>query len=169
MTLDLEKEALRIRLIRCLEGAYVLWDLAFITGHYREQLRHDIFDCAQKNGIDPARLITDEEEQVTICNRLICLKILEISTGHHQYMGTYYYAVDMRAKEYFSAPDKFAIEYPGCCHPSNPFPGMVVMKNCQGSHFKILDDCSNDIPPEEGYKDITEECFKEYIDMFKNP
>ncbi len=77
-------------------------------------------------------------------------------------MGIYYYAVDMSNKEYFSPPDGWSIKSPGIFHPENPFPGMVVMMNVRGYHFEIWNDCGNDIPPEEGYRDVTEEVYTEY-------
>jgi len=83
-------------------------------------------------------------------------------------MGTYYYAVDTGQKQYFSPPEHYNVECPGCYHPLNPFPAMVVMKNVQGYCFEIWNDCGNDIPPEEGYKDITEEAFQELKDEFPN-
>jgi hypothetical protein len=82
-------------------------------------------------------------------------------------MGIYYYAVDVAKKEYFSSPLNFAIKNPGIYHPENPFPHMVVMKNIQGYHFEIWDDVSNDIPPSNDWKDVTEIVYEEYLNSFK--
>lgn len=83
-------------------------------------------------------------------------------------MGIYYYAVDTNAKKYFSAPDDWAIKNPGIFHPKNPFPHMLVMMNIRGYQFEIWNDCGNDIPPEEGYADITHEVYREYLNVFKD-
>jgi hypothetical protein len=83
-------------------------------------------------------------------------------------MGMYYYAVDCGHKQYFTAPRNYAIKSPGIFHPKNPFPGMVVMKNIQGFNFEIWDDFSSHIPPEEGYEEITESVYQEYLDRFKD-
>lgn len=82
-------------------------------------------------------------------------------------MGIYYYAVDTTAKKYFTAPGRWANKAPGCYHPSNPFPSMLVMQNVRGAHYRIWDDLSNDIPPDEGYTDVTNEVWDEYRDMFR--
>lgn len=82
-------------------------------------------------------------------------------------MGIYYYAVDPSHKEYFSAPDDWAIKSPGCFHPENPFPGMVVMMNTRGYNFEIWDDCSLNVPPEDDYTEVTHRVFKEYRETFR--
>jgi hypothetical protein len=84
------------------------------------------------------------------------------------WMGIYYYAVDTGQKKYFDAPGSFANKFPGCVHPKNPFPGMVVMENARGGHFEICDDCSNDVPPESGYEDVTEEVYKRYCALWRD-
>lgn len=81
-------------------------------------------------------------------------------------MGIYYYAVDKENKEYFSAPNHFSIKSPGIYHPDNPFPHMLVMKNIQGWEFQIFNDCGNEIPTSNNYKDITDEVYKEYLRVF---
>lgn len=78
-------------------------------------------------------------------------------------MGIYYYAIDTSAKEYFSAPEGYAIKSPGVYHPENPFPGMVIMMNISGCNFEIWNDCSNDIPPDNDYVNITEEVYERYL------
>jgi hypothetical protein len=45
---------------------------------------------------------------------------------------------------------------------------MVIMKNIQGYNFDIWDDCSNDIPPSDDFKDITDEVYKEYLKIYKD-
>jgi len=82
-------------------------------------------------------------------------------------MGIYYYAVDVARKKFFSAPSNFAIKAPGIYHPENPFPGMVVMKNTQGYGFEIWDDCSQNVPPENDYEEITEKVYEEYLNVWK--
>jgi len=77
-------------------------------------------------------------------------------------MGIYYYAVDRATKQYFSSPDDWSIKSPGIYHPDNPFPGMVVMMNVRGYNFEIWNDYHYDIPPEDGYKDVTDEIYQEY-------
>jgi hypothetical protein len=77
-------------------------------------------------------------------------------------LGIYYYAVDQASKQYFSAPDGFAIRSPGIYHPENPFPGMVVMMNVGGYHFDIWNDTSQDVPPEDDYEDVTDKVYAEY-------
>lgn len=79
-------------------------------------------------------------------------------------MGIYYYAVDTLAKLYFGAPVNYSDKSPGIYHPNNPFPHMLVMKNIQGYFFEVWNDCSNDIPPDDDYVDVTEKVYKEYLD-----
>lgn len=81
-------------------------------------------------------------------------------------MGIYYYAVDTNNKQFFSSPDYWSIKSPGCFHPENPFPAMVVMMNVRGYNFEIWNDCGNDIPPESGYEEITEKVFEELKNTF---
>lgn len=82
-------------------------------------------------------------------------------------MGIWYYAVDTGEKKYFNAPGYFSMKSPGCYHPTNPFPGMVVMMNCRGYNYEIWDDSGNNIPPEDGYENITDQVYDEYLDWFK--
>lgn len=79
-------------------------------------------------------------------------------------MGIYYAAVDINRKLVIEAPDGFAIKYPGVCHPANPFSAMVVMKNCQGYNFEIVNDMGYDIP--NGFINITREVYMEYKEVF---
>lgn len=83
-------------------------------------------------------------------------------------MGIYYYAVDQGQKKYFSSPDGWSVKSPNIYHPENPFPHMVIMMNSRGNHFDILNDCSNDIPPSDNFKDITSEVYAEYLEIFKD-
>lgn len=82
-------------------------------------------------------------------------------------MGIYYYAVDTNSKKYFTAPDNFAIKSPGIFHPENPFPGMMVMMNIRGYNFEIWNDCSSNVPPEDGYEQVTEKVYNEYLEQWK--
>lgn len=79
-------------------------------------------------------------------------------------MGIYYSAVDIARKLCIEPPRSFANKYPGICHPTNPFSGMVVMKNCQGYNFEIVDDCRYEVP--DDFKDVTESVYEEYLDKF---
>lgn len=81
-------------------------------------------------------------------------------------MGIYYYEVDKSSKQYFISPYSHSIKDPGIYHPLNPFPQMVVMMNVRGSHFDICDDCSNEVPPDEDYKEISEEVYQELLTTF---
>ena len=81
-------------------------------------------------------------------------------------MGIYYYAVDENRKEYFSAPRGHSIKNPEIYNPNNPFPNMLLMMNFNGCNFEIVDDTSNDIPPSDDYKDITEDTYKKYMSIF---
>lgn len=81
-------------------------------------------------------------------------------------MGIYYYAVDTVNKQFFSAPEGFSLKSPGCYHPENPFPGMLVMMCVRGYHFEMWNDCGNDIPPDSEYEDVTKEVYLEYKKVF---
>lgn len=80
-------------------------------------------------------------------------------------MGIYYFAVDEKSEEYFYAPKGFAVKAPGYFCPTNPFPGMVMMMNYYNSNFKIVNDMVYELP--DGFKEITEEVYKKYIEIFK--
>ncbi len=87
-------------------------------------------------------------------------------------MGREIVAIDNDSRKIIYAPKGFATKPPGVYHPTNPFPGMVVMKNIQGYEFEIWgDEFSTWLLYEadrEGspYKDITEEVYKDYINCF---
>lgn len=77
-------------------------------------------------------------------------------------MGIYYFAVDYSKEEQMWAPKSYSdkcIYYPG-----HPLPNMVVMKNCQGCNFQIVNDVSTSL--EHEFKDVTEIVFKELKDKF---
>jgi hypothetical protein len=77
-------------------------------------------------------------------------------------MGIYYFAVDYSAKEQMWAPGKFSDK---CIyHPNHPLPQMIVMKNCQGCNFKIVNDVST--YEEHEFKDVTKEVYKELKKKF---
>lgn len=98
-------------------------------------------------------------------------------------MMRYYSAKDYRAKEEIHPPGNYECKASGVYHPKNPFPGMVVMKNTQGCKFEIVDDACITLHEEnfknisgggckfaiyeENFKDITDEVYKEYLDMFR--
>lgn len=75
-------------------------------------------------------------------------------------MGIYYFAVSIENKEYFESPGKYSMKSPGIYWPTNPFPGMVVMKNSKGENFEIWNDCGSFYDLD--LKDITEQVFEEY-------
>lgn len=80
-------------------------------------------------------------------------------------MGLYWYAIDHGEKKFFDAPLSWSVKAPGCYHPNNPFPGMVVMMNCRGYNFEIEDDCSNSYG-DGTYTEITDEVYQQYRDTF---
>jgi len=82
-------------------------------------------------------------------------------------MGLYYAAVDNKQKKYFESPGKFSIKYPGICHPNNPFPHMVVMKNAQGYNYVIENDGNCECYYSKDYEDVTEQVYEEYVRLFK--
>lgn len=81
-------------------------------------------------------------------------------------MGIYWCAMDHNRKLKFESPLHFGIKTPGIFHPTTPFPGMFVMKNSQYFDFELVNDCSEEIYYADGYKDITEEVYKEYLEYF---
>lgn len=80
-------------------------------------------------------------------------------------MGVDYYAVDENEKKKIRPPDLYQSKSPGVFHPNNPFPGMVIMKNCQGYCYEIFNDFK-DFHDDDEYQDITENVYKEYKDIF---
>lgn len=82
-------------------------------------------------------------------------------------MGVYYGAVDHSEKEYFESPPGYSIKFPGICHPTNPFGGMVVMMNALGHDFEIENDGAWGCYYAKGYKDITDEVYKKYLNLFE--
>ncbi len=79
-------------------------------------------------------------------------------------MGIYYYAIDDTVKEYIEPPENFSNKFPGVCHPKNIFPQIVVMANCQGRFFYIVNDSAHEIPND--YKDMTEYYYQKYLEKF---
>ncbi len=80
-------------------------------------------------------------------------------------MGIYWCAVDDNEKKRIFPPDGFAIKTPGLYHPSNPFPGMVIMMNSRGYNFELVNDGGWDERfYSKEYEDITEKVFKEYLE-----
>lgn len=77
-------------------------------------------------------------------------------------MGIYYFAVDYIHKEQMWAPGHFSDK---CIYgPTHPLPNMIVMKNCQGASFEIINDVSS--YEEHDFKDVTEEVYKELKEKF---
>jgi len=77
-------------------------------------------------------------------------------------VGIYYFAVDYRTEQQMWAPKNWSDK---CIYfPTHPLPGMIVMKNCQGCNFEIVNDAST--YTEHGFKDVTEEVYQEFKDEF---
>jgi hypothetical protein len=77
-------------------------------------------------------------------------------------MGIYYFAVDYKAKEQMWSPKNFSNK---CIYfPNHPLPQMIVMKNCRGCKFEIINDVSS--YDEHEFKDITEEVYEEWKSLF---
>lgn len=79
-------------------------------------------------------------------------------------MGIYYFAVDYCAEEQMWSPKNWSDK---CIYyPNHPLPAMIVMKNCQGSHFEIVNDVSTF--EEHEFKDVTEEVYEKWKKQFPN-
>lgn len=77
-------------------------------------------------------------------------------------MGIYYFAVDYEAQEQMWAPKFFSNK---CIyHPRHPLPHMIVLKNCQGSQFEIVNDVST--YDEHSFKNVSEEVYQELKNKF---
>lgn len=77
-------------------------------------------------------------------------------------MGIYYFAVDYDRKEQMWAPKNFSDK---CIyHPDHPLPQMIVMKNCQGCNFKVVNDMST--VEEHEFKDVTDKVYDELKKRF---
>jgi hypothetical protein len=81
-------------------------------------------------------------------------------------MGLYWAAVDNHNKKYFEPPKGFSNKIPGLYHASNPFPAMLVMMNSRGHNFEIENDSSWDCYYSRNYRDITDEVYKELLNIF---
>ncbi len=82
-------------------------------------------------------------------------------------MGIYYCAIDEKSKERINPPKGFSVKSPGIFHPTNPFPNMIVMMNLYGYSFKIINDGDWEGPfYNSEYKDITDDVYKKYLDLF---
>lgn len=64
MNIDLEKEAKRIRLMRCYEAMQLLKSLKYVTESQASRVRLKIFKDADKNGIEYRRLISEMRDEV---------------------------------------------------------------------------------------------------------
>ncbi|NGX57255.1 MAG: hypothetical protein K940chlam3_00141 [Chlamydiae bacterium] len=80
-------------------------------------------------------------------------------------MGTYYAAIDFEEGEIIHPPGKYSCKFPGFFHPNNPFPGMVLMKNCEGYDFEIENDGHDFFY--SNWKDITKETYQEFLEKFE--
>lgn len=79
-------------------------------------------------------------------------------------MELYWLAIDLDAKEKIIPTEG---KIPEIFHPDSPFPGMVMMMNCLGSHFQLInsEDWEGYYYSEE-YKDITNEVYEKYFNFF---
>lgn len=77
-------------------------------------------------------------------------------------MGIYYFAVDYLEKKQMWAPKNWSHKL--IYHPSHPLPHMIALKNCQGSHFEIVNDVST--YAEHEFEDVTNEVYQELKDTF---
>lgn len=77
-------------------------------------------------------------------------------------MGIYYFAVDYTNKQQMWAPKGFCRKY--IYSPRHPLPNMVVMQNCRGSRFEIVNDMST--YEEHEFKDVTDKAYKELKEAF---
>lgn len=130
--------------------------------------------CAVKLGAFPVKdhICTCHEGICYFCNEKASLchtsdwnwpnkRCLE--TTREFQMGTYYAAIDFTTNQKIEPPGKWANKVPCLYHPANPFSGMVVMMNSQGSNFEIIDDCvAQEAFYSDEFKDITNEVYAEY-------
>lgn len=49
-------------------------------------------------------------------------------------------------------------------YPGHPLPHMIVMKNCRGCNFRVVNDGSTET--EHEFKDVTKEVYQEWKDQF---
>lgn len=77
-------------------------------------------------------------------------------------MGIYYFAVDYTAKEQMWSPGKFSNK---CIYwPNHPLPQMIIMKNCRGCNFEVVNDmCTFE---EHEFKDVTDQVYQQLKDEF---
>ena len=77
-------------------------------------------------------------------------------------MGIYYFAVDYHQKKQMWAPKTFSDK---CIYyPHHPLPQMIVMKNCQGYNFEVVNDVSTF--EEHGFTTVTDEVYEELKEEF---
>lgn len=81
-------------------------------------------------------------------------------------MGMYYLAVDWKNRQIIEPPGCFANKSPGIFHPNNPFPNMVIMKNIQGYHFEIINDCGSEYETACEFENITKKVYDELLNFF---
>jgi hypothetical protein len=77
-------------------------------------------------------------------------------------MGIYYFAVDYSNKLQMWAPKSFS--YKCIYSPNHPLPAMIVMKNCQGYNFEVVNDMAT--YEEHGFKNVTDEVYEEWKKKF---
>ncbi len=82
-------------------------------------------------------------------------------------MGIYWCAVDRNKKQRIEPPKNFSITVPGIYHPNNPFPNIVMMKNCQGYNFEMINDMRYDEAFCDEYELVTEKVYLEYLSTFE--
>lgn len=79
-------------------------------------------------------------------------------------MGIYYFAVDYSREEQMWSPSSFSNKI--IYSPGHPLPHMIVLKNCQGYNFQIVNDYSSQ--EEFEFKDVTEDVYTELKEKFPN-
>lgn len=79
-------------------------------------------------------------------------------------MGIYYFAVDYDRKLQMWSPKDWSDKC--ICHPNHPLPNMIVMKNCHGFSFEVVNDVSTF--EEHEFEDVTEKIYQELKDKFPN-
>ncbi len=78
-------------------------------------------------------------------------------------MGIYYYAVDNATKTIMEPPETFANKCPGVFYPGNPFPAMVMMENCYGSRYEIINDMQAEYEECCTWRDVTQEVYNKLL------
>ena len=81
-------------------------------------------------------------------------------------MGIYYYAIDKATETIMEPPKEFNNRPPGIFQPRNPFPAMVMMRNCYGYNYEIINDMQSDYEECCSWKDVTQEVYEELLKIY---